>query len=261
MSSTPSSDGFSFGTVDILEVGQTYRVLSKELVCKALAEANPGQPPESEQDLGMVLADGIVSALHNIHPKYSREGILPIIKATFKLAFLKKRLEEETGHGSHTLRKKFYEQMCSPDPGVPQVTHPDETNRFARDDDPDILRATDFLLDEDRGAVIIPDHVQQRADEDWDALQRKAREWSSNLSISATEACGEVIAACIAVEVHTGGNPNHTRPYKHYLYKETALVTRRLQEVTTLSVDTEEGLFNALLKWLENMDDDEDADD
>lgn len=261
MSGATSSGVESFGRVDILEVGRTYRVLSEELVCKALDE-DPGPSgvnlapveaielsPQDKERLADILANKIGGALANLRPDDSENEILDLIEDTFAVVRLKKRLENETNRASNTLRETFYERMSSRDPGVgiTEVTHSEETNEYDPDAHPIVQVATDFLLDEDCGGALIPSPVQSRAKKDWKLLKKKAKEWSSEYNMSETETCGEIIAATIAVEVHTGGDPDHTRPYERYISKERGATWSQLDEVPTHPVD------RRLMKWYEDM--------
>lgn len=252
MSGTSRSGLDSFGRVEILEVGRTYSVLSEELVCKALDKdpATGGlfeKPveelelgPKQEERLADILANEINAILNNFRPNESENGILADIKHTFDIARLKKLLETETGADRYNFRKKFYERMCTrrdPGVGVTEVTHSDETNEYDPDSHPIITVATDFLLDNNRGGKLIPQHVQSRAKKDWDNLQKKAKVWSAEYNMSETEACGEVIAAAIAVEVHTGGNSEHANPYRKFLLKERGATWSQLDKNPTQDID------------------------
>lgn len=248
----------SFGRVDILEVGRTYRVLSKELVCKALDEdAGPSilnlasiegieLSPQDKEILADILANQITGALSSLRPDGPENAILGLVEDTFAVARLKKRLETQTGRPSNTLRKAFYERMSSADPGVTHVTHSEENHGFEPDEDPIIQKATDFLLDENRGGSLIPEPVQNRADEDWRILQKKAKEWGEEYDMPETEACEEVIAATIAVEVHTGGILAQTRPYRRYLYKERGATWSQLDDDPTHPED------RRLVEWYQD---------
>jgi hypothetical protein len=258
MSGTTSSGVESFGTVDILELGRTYRVLSEELVCKALDE-EPGDyrldlgpqeeiefTPQERETLADILANQIVATLDNLCPDGPENETLDLIEDTFAVACLKKHLEDQTNCANNTLRKAFYERMCSPDPGVTHVTHSEETTTPSREAGPIVEAVTGFLLDENRGGAKIPGPVQSRAEELWDLLLKKAEEWGPEYNMSEMEACREVIAATIAVEVRTGGDPDHIRPYERYIYKERGATWSQLDEDPSHEID------KRLVKWYED---------
>lgn len=236
----------SFGTVDILNVGRTYRVLSKEFVGKALdkdagySRLNLTSSEEIEFDdeqegkLADCLANQISGALFNFRPDDPENKALNLIEETFAVTRLKKRLENQTNCDSNTFRRGFYERMSYGDDVV--ATHIEERHGFPLDNSV-IQKATDFLLDESFGGVLIPDPVQSRAKEDWETLQKKAKEWSTEYNMPENEACEEVIAATMAVEVHTGGDPDHIEPYKNYVYKERGATWSQLDDDPTHPFD------------------------
>jgi hypothetical protein len=263
MSRTSSSGIESFGTLDILAVGRTYEVLSTELVCKSLYEdPGPGSyglgrepseeielSPEDKDKLADILANQIDATLDNMRSDGSDDSenaSLAVIEDTFQVVRLKKYLEDQMNLERRTLRKEFYQQMCSGNTGVKDVTHIEERHRLSREDDPVVDAAVDFLLDENQGGVEIPNKVRCRVEQLWDLLLMKAKEWSVEYDMAETEACEEVIAAAIAVEVHTGGNPDHMDQYKKYLIKERGATWSQLDEDPTQPADKD------IMNWYED---------
>lgn len=243
MSSSTELPSADLSREDISNKCSQHECLTKDWVSKGFSDLG-APPPDSKSELESRMSDYINKTLANITSDYSADSIADIVKLTFVISSLQEEVADRTGSDATNLRQEFYGKMSEPEV---VITHKRERSYYSRKD-PLVEDVTEFLLDEEASGGNIPDLVKSRAGTDWSAAKKKAKKWAVESNFDEIEACEEIIPALMAVEVHTGGNPDHTGPYERYLKSQFSEIVTKLREVGALEDDDVPEILNQVLR-------------
>jgi len=215
--------------------------LVRDFVRKACAE-QPGDPPETERGWAGTIARQIESAIANLvghesakpgseipATSYPDAEIVVLHKLTLSaiqiLGYLCERAGDDFDYRCH----RFYAEMVFRG----GASHQNETIGGY----PEAEEGVRYLLSENKQGGIIPQKIDGRYPEEWTKVERLASAWNWGLSLTDAKAQLEMIPIMMGIEVNTGGNPNHTKPYKKYLDTKMSKYLNELQKADALSED------------------------